>query len=117
MTTPADELRIAAQKLRALADTAQRDLETDVYWTPYTSNAWAQGFINGFGGVSSEYVAVLPPTVGTALAELLERMAKLAGLYATLHRSETGTTVVEQHPDGTIREALAVARAINGTAS
>ncbi|MFR9794277.1 hypothetical protein ACL07V_37585 [Streptomyces sp. MB22_4] len=93
--TPADELRTAAKKLRPLAATAQHDLQTADYWKPYTNDAWAHGFINGFGGPSSDYAAVLPPTVGLALADLLDDQAD-------------GDTEGEINP-----WALAVARAIN----
>ncbi|MFB8182576.1 hypothetical protein ACFC8N_42635 [Streptomyces sp. NPDC055966] len=66
----------AAEKLRALAETAQHDLETADYWKPYEpARAWRDGHVNGFGGVSSDYVAVLPPTVGLALADWLGCLA------------------------------------------
>lgn len=97
---PADELRTAAAKLRDLAETAQHDLKTADYWKPYTSDAWAHGFINGFGGASSDYVAVLPPTAGVALADWLE---STAGQLAALP------------PGFTHDHALAIARQINGT--
>ena len=96
--TPADELRTAADKLRRLAETAQHDLETADYWKPYTSNAWAHGFINGFGGPSSDYAAVLPPTVGLALADWMDETARNAEPFG----------VINAH-------ALATARAILGS--
>jgi hypothetical protein len=103
VTTPADELRTAAKKLRTLAETAQHDLETADYWKPYASDAWAHGFINGFGGVSSDYVAILPPTAGLALADWLETTA--ASLTASTH---------PDWQDCVAADALAVARAILG---
>src|SRR5690606_7366531 len=43
MTTPADELRTAAQTLMDLADTAQEDLDTNDYWKPYAkATAWRE---------------------------------------------------------------------------
>lgn len=99
--TPADEITTAATKLRALAETAQHDLETADYWKPYATDAWAHGFINGFGGPSSDYVAVLAPAAGLALAAWLE--------------SWTG---IELREDAALpedaRHAIATARAING---
>lgn len=73
MTTPADDLHAAAALLRERAAAAQTDLETADYWTPYdTVTAWRDGHVNGFGGVSSEYVAMLPPSAGLALADWLD---------------------------------------------
>ncbi|GAA2192791.1 hypothetical protein [Streptomyces bangladeshensis] len=98
--TPANELRAAAEKLRPLAETAQHDLETADYWKPYPSDAWAHGFINGLGGPSSHYAAILPPTVGLALADWLDFEAAL----------------IERVPGAELRgrteHALAVARAL-----
>jgi hypothetical protein len=97
MTTPADELRTAAEKLEPLAKAAQQDLETDDYWKPYNpATAWADGFINGFGGVSSALVAVLPPAACLEIARWLRSAARDA---------------LEIGPDP---HALAVARALNG---
>lgn len=97
MTTPAGELRAAAQQLRAAATVAQDDLETADYWKPYTpAAAWRDGHVNGFGGVSSEYVALLPPTVGLALADWLD------------------TAVEDAETIGPDPQALVVARAILG---
>jgi hypothetical protein len=93
---PADELRAAADKLRPLAEAAQHDLETADYWEPYDpARAWADGFINGFGGACSDLVAVLPPAAVIKLARWLQSAARDA---------------VEIGPDP---HALAVARAIN----
>lgn len=96
MTTPADELKTAAATLKPLAEAAQHDLETDDYWKPYNpATAWRDGFVNGFGGVSSDLVAALPPTVVLELARWLQSAARDA--------REIG-------PDP---HALAVARAVN----
>lgn len=100
--TPADEITTAATKLRALAETAQHDLETADYWKPYATDAWAHGFINGFGGPSSDYVAVLPPAAGLALAAWLEITA--TSLAASTH---------PDWQDCVAADALATARAIN----
>ncbi|MEU0393847.1 hypothetical protein ABZ208_13890 [Streptomyces sp. NPDC006208] len=95
--SPADELRAAADKLGKLADVAQQDLDTGEYWSFYDkATAWRDGFTNGFGGVSSELVALFTPTAARELSRWLQSAARDA---------------VEIGPDP---HALAVARAING---
>jgi len=109
--TPADQLRTAAQTLRTIATAAQHDLETADYWKPYDpATAWRDGFVNGFGGVSSDLAALLPPAACLALADWLdwsadgcERRAKAARLARHL----------SPEPEGAA-QALAVARQING---
>lgn len=117
--TPADEITTAATKLRALAETAQHDLETADYWKPYATDAWAHGFINGFGGPSSDYVAVLPPAAGLALAKWLEDAAELhEPNVCTKHEGcepfGCQWCADESTPCADLRNALATARAING---
>jgi hypothetical protein len=74
--TPAEELRTAAQTLRPLAEAAQHDLETADYWKPYDpATAWRDGFVNGFGGISSDLAAIFTPTTALALADLLDDQA------------------------------------------
>ncbi|TXJ78592.1 hypothetical protein E2C11_16425 [Streptomyces lavendulae] len=115
--TFSQELRAAADKLRTLAETAQHDLETATYWKPYTSNAWAHGLINGFGGPSSDYAAVLPPTVGLAIAKILREAAALH--EPQLCEKHEGCAPLgcqwcndEDWPCADIRNALTVARAL-----
>jgi hypothetical protein len=104
--TPADELRAAADTLRPLTEAAQQDLETADYWKPYTpARAWRDGFVNGFGGVSSDLAAVLPPTAALALADWLDAEARRISCAS----SPAGQEIVG-------RRALAVARAINAAA-
>jgi hypothetical protein len=75
--TPADEITAAADKLEPLAKSAQHDLETADYWKLYDpSTAWADGFINGFGGASSDLVALLPPAAVTELVRWLRAEAR-----------------------------------------
>lgn len=96
--TPAETITAAADLLEPLADAAQHDLDTANYWKPYDkATAWRDGHINGFGGVSSDLVAVLPPAACKELARWLRSAARDA--------REIG-------PDP---HALAVARAINGS--
>ncbi|RSS92482.1 hypothetical protein EF919_18280 [Streptomyces sp. WAC02707] len=103
--TPADELRTAAQTLMDLADTAQADLDTDEFWKCYApATAWRDGFVNGFGGVSSDLVAVFTPTTAHALAGWLRFEADL----------------IDRVPGAELKDrtthALNVARQINGSA-
>lgn len=106
MSTPADELRAAAQTLMDLADAAQEELDTGDYWKPYDkATAWRDGFANGFGGVSSDLVAVFSPAAARAVAAWLR--AEAAGPVVAVH------TAMCPDPDCTINAALAVARQIN----
>ncbi|NUO42385.1 MAG: hypothetical protein HOV82_10135 [Streptomyces sp.] len=94
----ADELRNAADKLRALATAAQKELDTGDYWACYDpAIAWRDGLTNGMGGASGDLAAVLPPAAVTELARWLRSAARDA--------REIG-------PDP---HAVAVARAVNGS--
>ena len=108
MTSPTDELRTAAQSLMDLADAAQEDLDTGDYWKPYDkATAWRDGFANGFGGVSSDLVAVFPPATAQALATWLRKAAE---------HYDAGFTCCDdgpQHCDEITAPALAVARQVN----
>ncbi|WP_236241137.1 hypothetical protein [Streptomyces sp. CC228A] len=122
--TPADELRTAAALLRDLAERATH--ENRPHWhTGHTLGSRSPVVIDHPDEPSvlietyaarleavNRYVVAMAPAIGTALADWLEHTAKLASLYADLHHAETGTPVAEPHPDGAIRNALAVARAI-----
>lgn len=97
MTTAADELRTAADKLAPLAEAAQKDLETGDYWACYDpATAWHDGLTNGMGGASGDLAGALPPIAVRELARWLRSAARDA---------------LEIGPDP---HALAVARAING---
>ncbi|MCX4809030.1 hypothetical protein OG601_47145 [Streptomyces sp. NBC_01239] len=132
MTTPADELRAAITTLRSLANAATDDAGNS-HWSAsrhfpnqpdatYTT-LWATGakpLIHGGGGrgrppayVSApvgDYIAAMDPTVGMALAVLLE---------GVLSSNQNGAPAHEQceawcSPDTCdLSAALAVARAIN----
>lgn len=113
MTTPADELRTAAQRLRELATDA-----TDGPWTPDDPNTrWGDDgdhqlvgggkilatFDSDYNGpLNTAYAAAMHPGVGTALADWLDTTAdQLAALT---------------HPDWqdvVAPHALTTARAIN----
>lgn len=109
--TPAETLRAAATKLRAAADAAWDDLQTNPYWAPYDPDTvWHDGLVNGFGGAGAELAALFPPDVAAELASWLEHQASVMDAYAR----KTGT-----RPDGSepwARPALAVARAVLGVA-
>lgn len=107
--TPADELRTAAQTLMDRADIAQHDLDTDDFWKCYDpATAWRDGFVNGFGGVSSDLVAVFTPATAQSLAAWLRVEAETWAGDEVHSRCTTQTC--------TLDAALAVARQINGGA-
>lgn len=111
MTNPADELRQAAQTLMDLADVAQTDLDTDDYWKPYDkATAWRDGFVNGFGGVCSDLVAVFTPAVAHALAAVL----RLEADVVAARTAEDGTD--EYAVDLRGDHLLDIARQINAAA-
>lgn len=97
MTTAAEELRAAADKLTPLAEAAQKDVETGSYWSCYhPATAWYDGLTNGMGGASGDLAGAIPPKAVIELARWLKSAARDA--------IEIG---VDPH-------ALATARAING---
>ena len=98
MTTPADELCAAADKLGPLAAAAQQDLDRGDYWACYDpATAWHDGLTNGMGGPSGDLAGALPPV---AVRELVR------------WRRSAARDAREIGPDP---HALAVARAISGT--
>jgi hypothetical protein len=106
VTSPATELRTAAEKLRDLADAVTRDIATNPYWTstdhpPHDyPNLYARGVDNGLGGPAGEFAAAMGPNVGLAIADWLDQAAANAAALTW--------------PNDFIESALAVARAING---
>ncbi len=103
--TPADELRTAADKIGKLADVAQRDLDTADYWKCYDkATAWRNGFVNGFGGTSSDLVALFTPAAALEHSRWLDAEA----------RQEAYTLAEFGHRGGASPHALAFARLING---
>lgn len=103
--SPADELRTAAEKIRTHAEGAATG--------PWTVNGWgnietanseevAEVWPLNNRDHNAAYVAVMHPGIGTALADWLETTADYA-------------TVSVGHPTHVTR-AIAVARAINGSA-
>lgn len=74
--TPEQALRAAAAKLREAASAAQRDVNTSDFWACYPpATAWREGLVNGFGGVTGDYAALMHPGVGLAIAVLLADVA------------------------------------------
>ncbi|MEW1803240.1 hypothetical protein ACIGO7_35490 [Streptomyces virginiae] len=103
--TPADEIKAAAQLLIDTADEAQEDLDTSDYWKSYDKHtAWRDGFVNGFGGVSSELAALFPPST-----------AKMIGQWLRAYAEHLAATTHPGWQEATGGPALAVARALLGT--
>ncbi|MGW0034701.1 hypothetical protein ACWDXD_33410 [Streptomyces sp. NPDC003314] len=105
--SPADQLRTAAEKLRAAADAAEADIDTNPYWRSALTERpdwYANGVRNGLGGPSGELAALMGPDVGHALADWLDIAAAYADRWAPA--SQTNSPFREQ--------ALVVARALNG---
>ncbi|MFE5895855.1 hypothetical protein ACFQ67_00240 [Streptomyces sp. NPDC056488] len=114
MPTPADELRAAAQKLRAAASNATPDICPE-----WTANAIRHVARKGYIECSHDehqdcppdwdayhdapYIALMDPDVGHALADWLD------------HHASILTAATQYDPDSNLaRYALAVARALNG---
>lgn len=111
----ANELQEAALILEDRASAAQRDLEEDGYWKPYAKEtAWRDGFVNGFGGISSELVSVMTPGTCLLLADLFHHTVKFVN---TIQRLYGEGDLPENHLDGSIRRILSVARAVNANAA
>ncbi|MFI8535393.1 hypothetical protein ACIGMX_34750 [Streptomyces aquilus] len=81
MTPPAEQLTAAADLLQPLAEKAQHDLETADYWACYDkTTAWRDGFVNGFGGISSDLVAYFTPAFTAELVRLFRAEARRLAL-------------------------------------
>jgi hypothetical protein len=111
MTTPAEELRTAAEKLRSLVAAVDQDMATNPYWSssehpPHAyPTLYARGVDGGLGGPAGAFAAAMHPGVGAALADWLDYEA---GLIELMGRAAATR--------GRTEHVLAVARAINGTA-
>ncbi|MFG3510219.1 hypothetical protein ACGF5F_32505 [Streptomyces sp. NPDC047821] len=118
MTTPADELRTAAEKLHELTS----DTTPSPWWAEHPEERWGEqkdarvvssrGTLailasEENGHLNADYIAAMDPSVGTALADWLEATADQRDRLAALFEEP----VPDPNPDC----ALAVARAINGT--
>ncbi|MEV8353166.1 hypothetical protein ACFVTT_34140 [Streptomyces niveus] len=124
-TSPADELRTAAQTLRERAASAtpgpwrreddQRRLERFVSSENGTLDI-NFGYLGNNNQADAEYVALMDPGVGAALADWLDTVTQYAELYANLTLTSTGAPPDEASYDQGTRHALAVARQINGGA-
>ncbi|CAL9647524.1 hypothetical protein [Streptomyces sp. enrichment culture] len=109
MTTPAQELRTAANKIRTLAKAISTPDERDQVFHADGTDV-TQGCTGRYDVATTQtteladYIAAMHPGVGTALADWLDATA--ATLDANTHPGWQDT--VAPH-------SLAVARAINGT--
>jgi hypothetical protein len=139
VTTPTDELCTAADKLRALAAAAADDSGNTIWKasrhfpdqpdSTFTT-LWAVGvrpLLRGGGGAGrppayvsapvGDYAAAMDPAVGAALAKILRETAALHEHDARPGHGGCQWCADEDWPCADIRNALAVARQINGTAS
>ncbi|MET9012294.1 hypothetical protein ABZX74_15450 [Streptomyces olivaceoviridis] len=77
--TPAEELTAAADKLTPLAETAQKELDTEEYWACYPkATAWHDGLTNGMGGASGDLAGAIPPNAVIELTRWLRSAARAA---------------------------------------
>lgn len=105
MTTPADELRTAAQTLLDLADETDQDLADNEYWHSQIAprEKWfAHGVENGLGGPSGRLAGLLSPAAARALARTFRAWARIGDLDPDLLNRVGGP------------ETITAARAING---
>ncbi|MGW2937650.1 hypothetical protein ACWDA7_38900 [Streptomyces sp. NPDC001156] len=79
---PALRLHQAAARIRAAADLAQRDLDSDSFWRCYDpATAWRDGFTNGMGGVCSDLAGLFTPQLALHIADWLVTV----GAHAVRH--------------------------------
>jgi hypothetical protein len=108
-TTPAAELRAAAEKLRALGMGAPANNQPWGYaeGLPSDSVRTATGWEVVYGDAPGDlrYIAAMHPGVGLALADWLDAHSRIVSAAS------------QTDPESSlVRHALAVARQINGTA-
>ncbi|MFD4740586.1 hypothetical protein ACFWNQ_24960 [Streptomyces virginiae] len=106
--TPAEELRVAAEKLRTLSTEASEPPWTVNQWGNVESADFAEAAevwpLQAKPGANADYIAAMHPGVGAALADWLDAYAE--HLAATTHPGWQETTAPVQ---------LAVARQILGS--
>ncbi|MFB7029648.1 MULTISPECIES: hypothetical protein [unclassified Streptomyces] len=136
---PAAQLRAAAQKLRTAVDAAAHDYagRPVTSWHPQitrsygrirarradgTSYSLLHGGPSGPGArgpgarttpAAAQYIALMGPGTGTALADLLDGLAEFASVHQRLAHAH-GLTLAEADYDRTVRDALSVGREILG---
>jgi len=82
VTSPADELRAAATKLREKVSAARDDLRNSSYFGHDEAN-YTQGIDNACGGAAGELAASFTPAAGDGLADLLDFIADFCALTAS----------------------------------
>ncbi|MFD8949426.1 hypothetical protein ACFV0B_11285 [Streptomyces xanthophaeus] len=120
--TPDEELRAAAEKLRTLAAEASE--------APWTVNEWGNVESADFAeaaevwplqakpGANADYIALMDPDVGAALADWLDQAARSCDAAETAARRVFSDDAAERNrwiADQTDTNALAVARQILGS--
>ncbi|MER5882688.1 hypothetical protein ABT160_02550 [Streptomyces sp. NPDC001941] len=117
MTTPADELRIAAAKLRDLADAISAPDPRDRAFHADGATVTQGRSVIGYDVATAEtpelaeYIAVMHPGVALALVELLETEAAVADGFR-----DRAPQITDEQIEAICHGPLAVARAINGGA-
>lgn len=120
MTTPAEELRTAAEKLRTLAGDAtpgpwRQSGIGDYGWSVDTPDVFiAETEDSEKGRADADHIAAMHPAVGAANADLLEAAAGFVDDYPDLTRPHVDDEPCSDHACRIVHAALAVARAING---
>ncbi|QQM45138.1 hypothetical protein [Streptomyces liliifuscus] len=104
MTSPAQELRTAAQTLLDHADATAEDIETNTYWHSQIADRehwYAHGIDNALGGPAGKLAGLLSPATARELAGAFRTWARMGDLDPDLLHRIGGP------------ETLATARAIN----
>lgn len=79
------EIELASDRLDERVRAAAHDLAHNDYWAPYDElTAWRDGFVNGFGGASSELAGVLTPAVVGELVRLMRAEVRSSSWRHTL---------------------------------
>lgn len=130
MTTPVDELRAAADKLRSTCNAAAPGPWTIAKVPPYTDPLLMSrlhetpddGDVLIVGNIDVEpedqaVVQLLHPGVGTALVDWLDAEAAIWAAMETVKAEYGPKGLKVTMPLSTHAQALAVARAINGAAA
>jgi hypothetical protein len=98
VTTPAAELRAAAQLLLDLADETDADIDTNPYWHSQIAprERWfAHGVDNGLGGPSGKLAGLLSPDTARTPAKTMRAWARIGDLDPDLLNRVAGPETIE----------------------